>query len=80
VEIHSGVRARALEPDDIIEYVKPYISHVVDYFRSASTNDISTFRSRGSSLLSVDQNCLQMMAIIHHADGSFQIRELAEIY
>jgi DNA sulfur modification protein DndB len=78
VETHNGIRARALEPDDIIEYIKPYIGHVVDYFKSASTSDISAFRSRGSSLLSVDQNCFQMMAIIHDVDSSFQTRELSE--
>jgi hypothetical protein len=78
VESHNGIRTRALEPDDIIEYIKPYIDHVVDYFKSATANDISAFRSRGSSLLSVDQNCFQMMAIIHDADPSFQTRELSE--
>jgi hypothetical protein len=51
---------------------------VVDYFAEASVVDIGAFRSRGSSLLSVDQNCFQMMSIINERDPSFLTNELAE--
>jgi DNA sulfur modification protein DndB len=78
VESQQGIKARALEPDEIIETIKPYIDHIVEYFKTASANDIAVFRARGSSLSSVDQNCFQMMRIIHDADPSFQTRELSE--
>ncbi len=78
VEFKNHIRTRALEPDEIIENIKPYIDHVVEYFKTASANDIAAFRARGSSLSSVDQNCFQMMTIIHEADPSFETRELID--
>ena len=43
---------------------------VIEYFKHASVDDIARFRNRGSSLASVDQNCMQMMAIINSVKGS----------
>jgi DNA sulfur modification protein DndB len=43
---------------------------VIEYFKHASVDDIARFRNRGSSLASVDQNCMQMMAIINSVTGS----------
>jgi DGQHR domain-containing protein len=78
VEADQGIKARSLEADDIIEHIRPYVDHLIEYFKAASGSDISAFRSRGSSLLSVDQNCFQMMAIIRDRDPSFETRELSE--
>lgn len=77
-EANQGIKARALEADDIIEYVSPYVRHVVEYFKTASSSDIGAFRSRGSSLSGVEHNCFQMMAIIHDRDPSFETRELTD--
>ena len=77
VENERGVRARALGADDLIEYISPYIHHVVDYFSTATENDIGAFRGR-IARSGVDYNSFQMMAIIHHREASFQIRELTD--
>jgi DNA sulfur modification protein DndB len=62
--------------------VKPYVDPVIEFFKTVNANDIARFRNRGSSLQSVDQNCMQMMAIIHAAKGdafdSVEVREWVE--
>jgi DNA sulfur modification protein DndB len=78
VEAQNAVRAVSMSPEDLIDYVTPYVKHVVDWFENANANDIAAYRNRGSSLLSVRQNCLQMMTIIHDQDPTFHTRELAE--
>jgi DNA sulfur modification protein DndB len=69
IERKQDVRASMLDPDDIVDRVKVYIDPVIEFFKTANANDIAKFRNRGSSLHSVDQNCMQMMAIIHSARG-----------
>jgi DGQHR domain-containing protein len=76
VEIRESMSSRNLNPADIIEMVQPYVQPVVDYFKNASEAEIQAFRSRGSSLASVDLNCLNMMAIIHEAKPEFATDEL----
>lgn len=49
---------------------------MVNYCRAASQDDVARFRARGSSLASVDQNALQMMAIIQAADPGFDPPEV----
>jgi DNA sulfur modification protein DndB len=78
IEGHEGVRTVTMRPEEIIDYVRPYIKHVVDWFENANPNDIAVYRNRGSSLLSVSQNCFQLMSIIHEADPTFRTRELTE--
>jgi DNA sulfur modification protein DndB len=78
VETKNAVRAVSMSPDDIIDYVAPYIKHVVTWFKNASTNDIGAYRNRGSSLLSVSQNCSHLMAIVHDADAEFTTKELTD--
>jgi DNA sulfur modification protein DndB len=78
LETKNGMKAGIMTADDIVEAVAPYIKHVVDYFADASATDIGAFRSRGSSLLSVSQNCFQMMSIINERESSFVTNELAE--
>jgi DNA sulfur modification protein DndB len=77
VESDEDIRARAFDANMIVQYIAPYIQHVVNYFKTATENDIAVFRGR-IARSGVDYNCLQMMAIIHHADQSFETRELTE--
>lgn len=74
----DGTRCVTMEADDVITLVKPYAQHVVDYFRDASPMDVARFRARGSSLASVDQNALQMMAIIMSAEPKFDLPEVKQ--
>lgn len=74
----DGTRCVTMEADDIVALVKPYARHVVDYFRDASPMDVARFRARGSSLASVDQNALQMMAIIMSAEPKFDLPEVKQ--
>lgn len=78
VEANKSIRVRNLDAEDIVEYISPYIHHVIEYFKNASANDISAFRTRGSSLSTVDQNCFQMMSIIHEKEPSFTTNDLIE--
>lgn len=72
----EGERAISMDADEIVERARPYARHVVDYFANASPSEVARFRSRGSSLASVDQNTLQMMAIIMEADPTFEVEEV----
>ncbi|MBS1164379.1 MAG: hypothetical protein H6R00_404 [Proteobacteria bacterium] len=74
----DGTRTVSLEPAEIIERVAPLVAPIVEYFRRADTADVARFRNRGSSLLSVSQNCLQLMAIIYEAVPSFDLKEVRE--
>jgi DNA sulfur modification protein DndB len=77
VEASQHVRANTLSAEDLVQRLEPYVAKLVDYFLLASTNDINSFRSRGSSLVSVDRNCMQMMSIIHEAMPTFTTPEIA---
>jgi DNA sulfur modification protein DndB len=76
VEKTDDVRAPALDAEDIVGRVERYVRPLIAYFASAETADIMRFRNRGSSLQSVDQNCLQMMAIIHESTPKFDVAEV----
>ncbi len=72
----DGVRANTLSPDDLVDRLSPLVEPVVQFFRTADPADVARFRNRGSSLLSVSQNALQMMAIIGEANGDFDLPEV----
>ena len=74
----DGTRTVALDPSDIVERVKPLVQPIVDYFRRADPADVARFRNRGSSLVSVSQNCLQLMAIIYEALPAFDLKEVRD--
>lgn len=79
VEKKDAVSASTLDPEEIIDGLKLYVDPVIEYFKTAEASDIARFRNRGSSLASVDQNCMQMMAIIHSAkEGEFDSVEVRE--
>lgn len=77
-EGHEYVQLAFLEPDDIVEKTRPYVAPLVAFFKSADAADIQAFRSHGSSLASVTQNCFQMMTIINEALPQFTNGELRE--
>ena len=72
----DGTRTVNLDPSDIVERVRPLVAPILTYFRAADPSDIARFRNRGSSLASVDQNCLQLMAIIAGALPTFDLPEV----
>ncbi|KRQ98844.1 DGQHR domain-containing protein [Bradyrhizobium valentinum] len=76
VERTDDVRAPTLDAEDIVDRISRYVAPLIKYFVSADAGDITRFRNRGSSLQSVDQNCLQMMAIIHDALPAFDVAEV----
>jgi DNA sulfur modification protein DndB len=76
IEVKDHVRPVTLESDDLVDRLSPYIAPLIEYFKAADPTDIARFRNRGSSLQSVDQNCLQMMAIIHSANPVFDTTDL----
>lgn len=47
-ENKEDVRATTLDADDLIERVKKYAKPVIEYFKTADSNDIARFRNRGS--------------------------------
>jgi hypothetical protein len=71
VERKDDVRASTLDPDDIVDRISKYVDPLIQFFRTADATAIARFRNRGSSLQSVDQNCLQMMAIIQGVAPDF---------
>ena len=74
----DGTRTVNLEPAEIVERLAPLVRPIVDYFSCADPADVARFRNRGSSLVSVSQNALQLMAIIYEAIPSFDLPEVRE--
>ncbi|TGR81229.1 DGQHR domain-containing protein, partial [Mesorhizobium sp. M2D.F.Ca.ET.223.01.1.1] len=74
----DGTRTVNLEPAEIVERIAPLVAPVVEYFRKADPADVARFRNRGSSLVSVSQNCLQLMAIIYEEIPDFDLPEVRE--
>lgn len=72
----DGTRAVSLSPEDLVELIEPYLKPVVDYFVKAGASEIALFRTRGSSKVGVDQNAMQMMAIIGSAKSDFDLPEI----
>ncbi|MEE8629720.1 MULTISPECIES: DGQHR domain-containing protein [Methylobacterium] len=77
-EHKEGANCESLDAEDIIELVEPYVQPVVDFFKTADASSISRFRNRGSSLQSVDQNCFQMLSLIHEAKEDFRLPEVVD--
>ena len=74
----DGTRTVSLEPAEIVERIAPLVAPIIEYFRRADPADVARFRNRGSSLVSVSQNCLQLMAMIYEAIPSFDLPEVRE--
>lgn len=72
----DGGRCVLMESEEIIDSVRPLVRPLVDYFRHADPSDVARFRNRGSSLASVDQNCLHLMAIISESVPQFAPAEV----
>jgi len=78
IEHKDDVRASTLEAEVLVARIAPYVEPIISYFKTANPNDVAIFRSRGSSLASVDQNCLHMMAIIHSTKSEFDPVEVRD--
>ncbi len=72
----DGTRVVSMSPEELVELVQPYAQTVADFFDRASANEVAHFRARGSSLGSVDQNALQMMAIVASERPDFDLPEI----
>ena len=72
----DGTRVVSTSPEELVELVQPYAQPVIDFFARATANEVAHFRARGSSLASVDQNALQMMAIVATARTDFDLPEI----
>ena len=72
----DGTRVVSMSPEELIDLVQPYAQPVIDFFAGASASEVAHFRARGSSLASVDQNALQMMAIVASAKPEFDLPEI----
>lgn len=74
----DGTRAVSLSPEELIELLEPYARPVIQFFARASASEVAYFRNRGSSLASVDQNAMQMMAIVASACPDFNLPEIKQ--
>lgn len=72
----DGTRVVSMSPEEIVELIEPYVAPVIKFFANASGSEIAFFRNRGSSLASVDQNAMQMMAIVASARPDFDLPEI----
>lgn len=75
VEKSQSTSFYTLPPEDIAERVEPYVKPVINFFATADQVEINKFRSRGSSLGSLDQNCMQMMCMINENFPDFYTKE-----
>jgi len=72
----DGTRVVSMSPEELVELVEPYARPVIQFFARASASEVAYFRNRGSSLTSVDQNAMQMMAIVASAKPDFDLPEI----
>lgn len=72
----DGTRVVSMSPEELVELVEPYARPVIQFFSRASASEVAYFRNRGSSLASVDQNAMQMMAIVASAKPEFDLPEI----
>ncbi|MGN7126741.1 DGQHR domain-containing protein [Methylorubrum thiocyanatum] len=72
----DGTRVVSMSPEEMVELVEPYARPVVQFFARASASEVAYFRNRGSSLVSVDQNAMQMLAIVAASRTDFDLPEI----
>lgn len=72
----DGTRVVLMSPEDLVGLLEPYARPVVQFFARASASEVAYFRNRGSSLASVDQNAMQMMAIVASSQPDFDLPEI----
>ena len=78
VERQDEIEARLLDPEDLVARLAPYVKPVTDFFASADASSVTSFRGRGSSLLSVAENAKQMEVLVHEGMPSFAPRDVLE--
>lgn len=72
----DGTRVVSMSPEELVDLVEPYAGPVIQFFARASASEVAYFRNRGSSLASVDQNAMQMMAIVASTRPDFDLPEI----
>jgi DGQHR domain-containing protein len=72
----DGTRVVSLAPEEFVDLLEPWTRPVINYFATAGTTEVALFRNRGSSKVGVDQNAMQMMAIIASARPEFDLPEI----
>ena len=71
VQLRSGADMRVLNAEDAFDAMKPLLTELVRYFKSASGAEIQAFRNIGSSLSLVQQQAWGMEAQIHKERSDF---------
>lgn len=74
----EGTELYLFNADETFEAINPYLQVLVDYFKNASTQEISAFRRIGSSLTAVRQQAWGMEAHINKQIPDFRPPGLAE--
>ena len=74
----TGSDLSELPADDVVQHVSPYLQALVDFFASASDQDVLAFRSYGSSLTAVRRQSYGMEAHIHEKFPDFHPQGLQE--
>ena len=70
IEYKNKIDCSLYEPEDLYPYIKQSILPVISYFKSASSEEISDFRS-SQALKGVRKNALLMQALIHKEYDEF---------
>ena len=74
----EGIDLCLFDADETSAAIKPYLEVLIDYFKSASAQEIQAFRSTGSSLTAVRRQAYGLEAQIHKTIGSFRPPGLAD--
>ena len=74
----GGTDLCLFDADETSAEIKPYLEVLIDYFKSASAQEIQAFRRTGSSLTAVRQQAYGLEAQIHKTIGCFRPPGLAD--
>ena len=74
----NGTELYLFNADDTFAQIKPFFQALIDYFESASNQEVQAFRRIGSSLTAVRQQAYGMEAQIHRAYPAFNPSGLQE--
>ncbi|QIG81723.1 DGQHR domain-containing protein [Sphingosinithalassobacter tenebrarum] len=64
--------------EETVEEITPYLQFIIDYFKTATPQDVQAFRRVGSSLTAVRQQSFGLEALIHERNPSFRPSGLIE--
>ena len=72
IRLKEGTDLYLLNVDDTFAEIKPYLQVVIDYFKSASGQEVQAYRRIGSSLTAVRQQAYGIEAQIQKKDPDFK--------